>query len=263
MLTELQLNAFHIEAKRHPFYWGTPEVSDTDERLSYVDVEWFRIISEEDSQKDTRDHLNRVDRTLGVTERQGLGWHDSSGSITREGEEAYRKERRFIEEINRIISLIKVAFPDDLSVKGIKDLAQSLGDGLANGNPTGDNPQTDPVDETTSPVTASDNQGGVDVKQEERDGVEDATIQGVSLQDAAAIIRENDPEGQKKIVRSWQGSRTPKLPAPIGKAPEHSQRNLYEPTALLEFLKKIEGDGIENDFKVLRYFQRVKRNRKQ
>lgn len=86
-----------------------------------------------------------------------------------------------------------------------------------------------------------------------------ANSRGVSLQDAAERIRPDDPEGQKQLVRGWQKSRTPKLPAPIGKCPDHSQRNLYEPAAILRFLKQFEGPEADRDFALSAYFRKVSR----
>ena len=86
-----------------------------------------------------------------------------------------------------------------------------------------------------------------------------AAKKGVSLQDAASCVRSGDPVGQTSIVDAWRKSRTPKLPSPIGKAPEHRQRNLYEPAALLEFLKQVEGAEADRDFRLNAYFRKVSR----
>jgi len=77
------------------------------------------------------------------------------------------------------------------------------------------------------------------------------------LQDAAERIRPDDPEGQRRLVRQWQKSRDPRLPVPIGKCPTHSQRNLYEPAAILRFLEKVEGAMVDRDFALSAYFRKV------
>ncbi|MHC4178535.1 MAG: hypothetical protein ACYSWU_13575 [Planctomycetota bacterium] len=84
-------------------------------------------------------------------------------------------------------------------------------------------------------------------------------VKGVSLQDAAAKIRDGDPDGQRELVRAWRGLRNPKLPKPIGKCPNHSQRNLYEPAALIACLKKVEGEKVDRDFRLNAHFRQVSR----
>ena len=84
-------------------------------------------------------------------------------------------------------------------------------------------------------------------------------LKGVSLQDAASRIRNGDPGGQGTLVKAWRNSRNPKLPIPIGSCPSHSQRNLYEPAALLAFLKKTEGERVDKDFGLSAYFRRISR----
>ncbi len=82
---------------------------------------------------------------------------------------------------------------------------------------------------------------------------------GVSLLDAAERIRPDDEEGQSLLVRQWQKSRKPKLPPSMGKSPEHAQRNLYEPAAILRFLKIVEGAEIDADYGLFPYFRKVSR----
>ena len=80
---------------------------------------------------------------------------------------------------------------------------------------------------------------------------------GVSLQDAAALIRVGDPKGQRKLVQKWRNSSS--CPTAIGKDPEHSQRNLFEPGALLKFLKDVEGPGVDQDYGLSRQFRSLRR----
>ncbi len=84
-------------------------------------------------------------------------------------------------------------------------------------------------------------------------------LKGVSLRDAATMVRPNDPNGQDALYDAWRKSRNPKLPKPIGKAPEHKQRNLYEPAALLKFLKEFEGPSVDRDFGLSSHFRKVSR----
>lgn len=80
---------------------------------------------------------------------------------------------------------------------------------------------------------------------------------GVSLRHAAERIRRRDPKGQKALCEAWRKSRTPKLPVPIGKCKTHRQRNLYEPAALLAFLKKFEGEPVDRDYHLSGWFRQV------
>ena len=82
---------------------------------------------------------------------------------------------------------------------------------------------------------------------------------GVSLLDAASLLNDGDTNLARETVARWQKQRKVKLPASIGNCPKHSQRKLYEPSALSDFLEKI-GD-LESSRKkgVLRDLRRVAR----
>lgn len=81
---------------------------------------------------------------------------------------------------------------------------------------------------------------------------------GVPLQAVASHIRKDDPDGQKQLVKKWQNRRDAKtnpLPSPIGtEAGEfaHLQRLLFKPAELLDFLKKVEGERVVQDFNLNR-----------
>ena len=110
----------------------------------------------------------------------------------------------------------------------------------------------DPIDEVVNTMDASTNG-------QQRSAITEKLIKGVSLQDAAERIRSGDPRGQAAMVKGWRNSRDPKLPVPIGKSPGHAQRNLYEPAALMAFLRKIEGKEVDSDFDLNAHFQQVSR----
>lgn len=80
---------------------------------------------------------------------------------------------------------------------------------------------------------------------------------GVSLRTAATRIRQGDRKGQEELMKRWRNSKAPRLPDAIGKNPRHSQQNLYEPAALLSFLKKVEGDNVDRDWDLTTYFRDV------
>lgn len=88
---------------------------------------------------------------------------------------------------------------------------------------------------------------------------ERATGKGVSLHNAAERMRPGDKAGQQELIAEWRSSRNPKLPAPIGKCPNHKQRNLYQPAAILRFLKVIEGTVVARDFALSKHFRQVER----
>lgn len=67
---------------------------------------------------------------------------------------------------------------------------------------------------------------------------------GVSLQDAALILVSEDSILAKELVKRLQNLRSPKLPDDIGFDPQHSQRKLYEPAALSDFLEKTESKSL-------------------
>lgn len=88
---------------------------------------------------------------------------------------------------------------------------------------------------------------------------EPESARGVSLHDAAERMRPGDREGQQELMAQWRASSNPKLPAPIGKCPGHKQRNLYQPAAILRFLKAVEGTVVVRDFAFSKHFSQVQR----
>jgi len=71
-------------------------------------------------------------------------------------------------------------------------------------------------------------------------GADDGTAHGVSLLDAALILTDEDKKLAPKKVQAWQRIRKPACPPSIGKSPEHKQKNLYEPSALCDYLEQVE-----------------------
>ncbi len=94
---------------------------------------------------------------------------------------------------------------------------------------------------------------------ETADEADDRAAKGVSLHDAAERIRPGDREGQQELITTWRGLRSPKLPASIGKCPNHKQRNLYKPAAIVRFLKAVEGPTADRDFTLSKHFRQVER----
>jgi len=83
------------------------------------------------------------------------------------------------------------------------------------------------------------------------------TPRGVSLRDAAACILRDDPESKADYIKSWNNCR--KRPDPIGTCPDNRQSNLYEPSALIDFLEEFIGTGTAKEFGLRAYFSRVAR----
>jgi len=68
---------------------------------------------------------------------------------------------------------------------------------------------------------------------------------GVSMLDAALILNDDNTEPARETVDRWQKQRRVKAPPCIGYAPSrHSQMKLYEPTALADFVQKIEPSSV-------------------
>ena len=64
------------------------------------------------------------------------------------------------------------------------------------------------------------------------------SIKGISLRSAASCVESCRREQTKMIKRWWN---TKKLPAAIGTAKGHSQRDLFKPSELLDFLEDFYG----------------------
>jgi len=67
---------------------------------------------------------------------------------------------------------------------------------------------------------------------------------GVSLLDAALILNDGDKGLAIEKKTAWQKSRDPKVPESIGNCPKHKQAKLYAPSAICDFLEKVEGESI-------------------
>ena len=63
---------------------------------------------------------------------------------------------------------------------------------------------------------------------------------GVTLLDAALALCDGDDVAAKAVKDRWRKLREPKRPDAIGKDPSHCQTNLYEPAAIVAWLKKIQ-----------------------
>jgi hypothetical protein len=75
---------------------------------------------------------------------------------------------------------------------------------------------------------------------ESANGVDRKVVHGVSLKDIAAILSEDDRDGIRATKRRWHNSRSPKLPAAVGKDRKDRRADLYALSAILEFVKKVE-----------------------
>ena len=63
---------------------------------------------------------------------------------------------------------------------------------------------------------------------------------GVSLRDVAAILSEDDRDGIRATKKRWHNSRSPKLPAALGKDRKDQRADLYSLSAILKFVEKVE-----------------------
>ena len=70
---------------------------------------------------------------------------------------------------------------------------------------------------------------------------DDSVPKGVSLLDAAMILNDADEMLALQKKKAWQRMHAPPLPNSIGNCPEHRQRKLYAPSALADFVEKVEG----------------------
>ncbi len=67
---------------------------------------------------------------------------------------------------------------------------------------------------------------------------------GVSLLDAALILNDGDDELAKEKKAAWHRTRKPKKPESIGKCPNHGSVKLYAPSAICDYVEKIEGKSL-------------------
>lgn len=63
---------------------------------------------------------------------------------------------------------------------------------------------------------------------------------GVSMLDAALILCEDDRPLAREKRAAWQKLRDPIPPASVGRCPNHKQVKLFAPSALCDFIEKIE-----------------------
>lgn len=73
---------------------------------------------------------------------------------------------------------------------------------------------------------------------------------GVSLLDAALILTEEDRPLAREKKSAWQKIRTPRLPASIGNCPNHKQVKLFAPSAMADFVEKVEGKPFCTQYKL-------------
>lgn len=66
-------------------------------------------------------------------------------------------------------------------------------------------------------------------------------IVGISLRDVASLLTDGDPEAIRDTKRRWHNSRDPKLPTSLGKCAADNRSGLYAPSAILKFVKNVEG----------------------
>ena len=63
---------------------------------------------------------------------------------------------------------------------------------------------------------------------------------GVSLRDVASLLNDGDPDAIRDTKKRWHNSRDPKLPDSLGKCAADNKSGLYAPSAILEFVKKVD-----------------------
>ena len=80
-------------------------------------------------------------------------------------------------------------------------------------------------------------------------------VRGVTLQLAAEQMRPGEPHSQEKLIKQWRNCRRAILPDPIGKTPGHSQRNLYEPAALIVFLENYFNESVAGEYGLSKAFR--------
>ena len=73
------------------------------------------------------------------------------------------------------------------------------------------------------------------------DPVGEPTLEGCSLLDAALYLNDFNETVARATVRRWRNSRSPKVPSPIGRDPDHRQRRLYQLPEMLKFIETAEG----------------------
>ena len=75
---------------------------------------------------------------------------------------------------------------------------------------------------------------------DEDDGQYGGSTRGVSMRDAAMILCDDDEKLARDKKDIWQKLRDPKPPPCIGRCPNHKQVKLFAPSALCDFIEKIE-----------------------
>jgi hypothetical protein len=83
-------------------------------------------------------------------------------------------------------------------------------------------------------------------------------LHGVSLKDAAKVMCDADPQLTKELVRRWRNVRSGKLKE-CGFDPTHKQRKLYEPSAICDWIEKIEGAVIVAENKLRKRLKDLER----
>ncbi len=87
----------------------------------------------------------------------------------------------------------------------------------------------------------------------------DATPLGVSLLDAALVLNDGDECLARKKKKAWHNERTHNPPPEIGRCPDHAQVKLYAPSAICDWLEKIEGASLCDKHSLRKAMARVAR----
>lgn len=79
---------------------------------------------------------------------------------------------------------------------------------------------------------------------------------GIWLRKASEVLQANDRERIQDQVKRWRQSRVP-LPPVLGFHPGHSQIRLYEPSAFVEWVKKVDGYLTTSEDELIRVFTSI------
>lgn len=66
-------------------------------------------------------------------------------------------------------------------------------------------------------------------------------VQGITLTRAALLVSDDDDSAARAAKKRWRNKKSIRLPKAIGKSLEHSQEDIYEPSALADFVEKVDG----------------------
>ena len=163
-----------------------------------------------------------------------------------------------IDPVNDMLSQVVIESADDFSEVDLAVTDASRAEQSAEGedphilesnaqshSDDGELPQRSRAQQPTEP--AEDNRNDI------------AVFKGVTLRDAAEIIRSDDTREATRLTRTWRNSKNPKLPPSIGKCPKCRQSNLFKPDELMVFLKEIEGKRVDQTYRLSAYLRKVSR----